>query len=269
MVLQIVKNTVPTTPFLPGFEAYDFKNWQSPKAADVENGLDSSEDSKLEKVITNSKLKLSVEQQNAVRQFVETVANETTATIGGIPEFEKLSKIKCHDYLDQKGGRCEIALQRGSDAHLIRFGWIVSLSSEKGEEAGTVQFGITCLKNMMGLSLSEITLIRGLNRWIKDSSVRWLRKQLLGAIKKNQPISDFTAEWRKGFDFDNFQRAMQRILSDPNRFASSYTNEQARVRFAGRTISACKAAALLLSVNLPVPHEIVNRVLRGAKRLYK
>lgn len=269
MLLQNNSVAYQTTPLLPGFEAFAFKQWQAPKPDDVPGGLESLEDVKLERVIKNPKLRLTEDQQTAIKQFVETVANETTATLGGIPEFERVSKIRCHDYLDQKGGRCEVALQMGSDAHLIRFGWIVEINSEKGQESSTVQFGITCLKKIVGLSQSEMALIRGLNSWVKDSSVRWLRKQLLSAIRQEKSIIQFTSEWRAAFDFDNFQRAMQRILSDPNRFALAYTNELARVRFAGRTISACKAAALLLSVGLPVPHELVKRVLRGAKRLYK
>ena len=256
-------------PFLPGFDAFDFKNWQPPKAADQIDGLESSEDKKLETLLKNSRLKLSEEQSLAIMNFVETVVNQTTATLGGIPEFDNLSQITCFDYKNQRGGRCEIALQTGSEAHLIRYGWNVVLNSEKGEEREKVTFGITCLKKIVGLSRSEMSLVRGLNSWVKDSSLRWLRKQLLTAIKQGISIRDFVRQWRGGFDFDEFQRAMQRILSEPDRFAGAYQNELVKVRFAGRTISACKAAAFLLSVDLPVPHEIVKRVLRGAKKLYR
>lgn len=266
--LQATK-VVNQNPFLPGFEAFDFKNWQPPVAADVSTGFEGSEEKKLEAILKNPKLKLSEEQTEAIGNFVETVANQTTATLGGIPEFERLRFVTCHDYKNQKGGRCEIALQMGSAAHLIRFGWSVTLNSEKGEESETVQFGITCLKRVVGLSSSEMSLIRGLNSWVKDSSVRWLRKQLSAAIRQGISVKEYVRAWRGSFDFDEFQRAMQRILSEPNRFAAAYQSELAKVRFAGRTISACKAAALLLSVGLPVPHEIVRRVLRGAKILYR
>lgn len=257
------------TPFLPGFEAYGFSNWQVPRLPDVREGIESREDEKLEKILSNPRLALSEKQKEAVTCFVATVANETAATMGGIPEFERLARIRCHDYRDQKGGRCEVALQQGSDAHLIRYGWIVEIKNEQAEEQATVQFGITCLKKILGLSRAEITLIRGLNSWVKDSSLRWLKKQFLMVIREGKTVKEYHREWRGSFDFDEFQTAMQRILSDPNRFALAYTNELTRVRFAGRTISACKAAGFLLNAGLPVPYEIVKRVLRGARKLYR
>lgn len=257
------------TPFLPGFEAFAYSKWKVPKAVDVCEGLESSEDKKLAQIINNPKLNLSDAQKRAVADFVETIANQTTATLGGIPDFERLKGITCRDYKNQCGGRCEVALQQGSDAHLIRYGWSVVIDSQKGEEQETVQFGITCLKRLTNLSKAETSLIRGLNSWVKDSSLRWLRKQFSAALSNNKSISEYTREWRSSFDFDGFQRAMQRVLSEPERFAYAYNNELTRIRFAGRTLSACKSAAFLLSAKLPVPYELVRRVLRGEKKLFR
>ena len=266
---NVQPNQFVSTGFLPGFAPNDFKNWKAPKATEVADGLDSNEAKKLDSILKNPVLGLSDEQIKAVEDFVETVANQTTATLGGVPDFDRLSKISCHDYKNLRGGRCEIALQQGSDAHKIRFGWNVVLKSELGEEAEKVQFGITCMRKVLGLTKSEMALIQGLNSWIKDSSVRWVRKQFTVAIKDGKSIREYSKEWRASFDFNKFQAAMQRILSAPDKFSQAYASDLARVRFAGRTISACKAAAYLLSVNLPVPHEIVRRVMTGERKLFR
>lgn len=254
-------------PVLPGLESFKFNSWEAPRPADVAAGLESNEDNKIESVINSPLLGLTDTQKESVRNFVQIISNETTATLGGLPEFEKISRVKVIDYKNQRGGRCEVALQNGIDSHLIRFGYQIQLASELGEEAEQIILGITCLGKVAGISKSQIALIRGLNNWIKDSSVRWLRRQMQNAIAQSLTIEEFTKAWRRGFEFDKFQTAIQRVLSDPTKFNNAYHSETARLRFAGRTISAVKASAYLLAAGLPVPHELVVRVLRGAKRL--
>lgn len=254
-------------PALPGLESFKFNSWDAPRPTDVGFGIESREKNKIETVINNPVLGMTASQKEAVGNFVQTIANETTATLGGLPEFEKLSRVKVIDYKNQRGGRCEVALQSGIASHLIRFGYEIQLDSEQGDEVEKVILGITCLGNVAGISKNQVALIRGLNDWIKDSSVVWLRQQLKRAVASSMTIEEFTKNWRAGFDFDKFQTAMQRVLSNPEKFNNAYKSEIARLRFAGRTISAVKASAYLLSAGLPVPHELVNRVLRGAKRL--
>ncbi|HRH46803.1 MAG TPA: hypothetical protein PKY82_34475, partial [Pyrinomonadaceae bacterium] len=129
--------------------------------------------------------------------------------------------------------------------------------------------GITCLGHVKGLGKDEVALIKGLNRWVKDSPIRWMRKQLQNAINKNLTIVEFFKEWRESFQpngFEKFQAAMQRILSNPEKLSTCYNGLQS-VRFAGRTLSACKAAAYLMANKLPVPFELIKRVQLGAKKL--
>ena len=269
---KLSQNQLRTIPMLPHesfTKAFAPETWQITPVPGAEEKPETNEDSKLDKITNNKILKLSKKQKEAIGDFIQTVTNETAATLGGIPNFETFSRVSVLDYKNQKGGRCHIALQRGIDSHLIRFGSCVKAQDSGAEEATEIIFGITCLGHVKGLSKEETALIKGLNRWVKDSPIRWMRKQLQNAIRKNLGITEFFSEWQNSFKpghYDRFQAEMQRIMANPEKLATCYNGVKS-VQFAGRTLSACKAAAFLLKNKLPVPFELVRRIELGAKKL--
>lgn len=262
-------NLTPVFPEPSFLIAFSPENWKFDLPKEASQPGEVTEDNKLEKIIKNPSLKFSPAQIEAIENFIATITNETTGTLGGIPEFEHLTNISIIDYRDQKGGRCHIALQKGIDSHLIRFGYQVILDSKSGEEAANVIFGITCLGHVKGLTKEQTTLIKGLNRW-KSTSITWMRKQMQNAARTGVSIEEYFRIWLDSFPqqngFEKFQSALQLILSKPEKLATCYQGIKS-LNFTARTLSAVKAASYLLQNRLPVPFELVRRVELGAKKL--
>lgn len=255
----------PQSGILPGFEAYFPTKWNVPVSPETTD-LGKKEKESLTDIAKNSVLALSETQITAIEDFIQVISNETSGTLGGIPAFSHLARVSVIDYKDCKGGRCQIALQMGVDSHLIRYGYEVELTEKDLDEKSRVIFGITCLGHVKGLSKEEISLVKGLDRWVKGAPVLWLKNTFKKAIKDSLTIDRAFQRWINSIDSTELQTALQMILSDPNRLAVVYNGKRA-IQFAGRTLAACKAASFLMQNRIPVPHEIVRRVLLGAKKL--
>lgn len=217
--------------------------------------------------LAQAAFKLSDKQATGLVEYVGFVATRLPQVITQKVPGMQVRQIKVKDYGFVGGAQCELG-------HRVRYLWTVESGSDDPTTARRHAFGVTCAEASLGLTPAEITLVKGLDRWTRDTAKRELLRVLGEGVKGGKDGQAVWAQYMVGPNYKAVVDALaivkgreENAVRDLPPAELSSRTDRRRLQALGRICTAVSTAEYLIAHELPVPYKFKQWLVRAAERI--